>query len=47
MIGFLSENKILTVGFCYNKFIVNELPINQFDKKVEYICSENGFYDII
>lgn len=39
---FLSENKILTVGFCYNKFIVNELPINQFDKKVEYICSENG-----
>ncbi len=38
---FLSENNIVTVGFTYERCISNNLPADIFDKKIDYILTEN------
>ncbi|MBQ3149861.1 MAG: 5-formyltetrahydrofolate cyclo-ligase [Clostridia bacterium] len=41
---FLSSYNGKTIGIIYTDFVVNELPHGRFDKKVDYIVSENRLY---
>lgn len=37
---FLSANAVKTIGLCYERCICNKLPIEKFDKSVNFILSE-------
>lgn len=37
---FLKNNVSVSAGLCYNNLVVNELPINDFDMKVDFIITE-------
>lgn len=49
---FLQNHTLNSFGLCYNNFVKNELPIDKYDKSVDYIITEsriinvkNGGYD--
>lgn len=44
---FLSLHDIATIGLCYEEFLAKELPKNEFDKKVDYICTEKEVLNIV
>lgn len=39
---FLEKFTSISVGLCYNSFLSDVLPINKYDKSVDYIFTENG-----
>ncbi|MGN1195854.1 MAG: 5-formyltetrahydrofolate cyclo-ligase [Acutalibacteraceae bacterium] len=41
---FLSENKVYTVGLCYEECIRENLPFDEHDKTVSVIVTENEIY---
>lgn len=43
---FLENFISISVGLCYNSFLSDELPINQYDKQVNYIITENDLIKI-
>lgn len=38
---FLENYTFISVGLCYNSLIADEIPVNEFDKPVDIIISEN------
>lgn len=38
---FLSQHSVKTVGLCFERCICNSLPIEEYDKSVNFILSEN------
>ena len=43
---FLKNYSFISVGLCYNSLIKNEIPINEFDQKVDYIVTENQIISV-
>ena len=39
---FLEKFTITTVGLCYNELIKDTLPVDKFDKSVDYIVTQTG-----
>lgn len=37
---FLSENNVTSVGLCYKSFLLNNLPVEGFDKSVDFIITD-------
>lgn len=42
---FLSENKIPSVGFCYQRCICDKLPTEQTDIKINFVLTENQLWN--
>lgn len=38
---FLAENKVCTVGLCFQKCICSKIPFDEHDIKIDYILTEN------
>lgn len=38
---YLQKHSLISVGLCYNSNIVNQLPIDKYDKSVDYIVTQN------
>lgn len=38
---FLQNYPFISIGLCYNIFVKNEIPIGEYDKKVDYIVTED------
>ena len=43
---FLKNYSSISVGLCYNEFISKDLPIDEFDKAVDYIASEDKIISV-
>lgn len=43
---FLQIHPLISVGLCYNSLIVKNVPIDEYDKKVDIIVSENGVINV-
>lgn len=43
---FLEKYTSISVGLCYNSFLSDDLPINEHDKNVDYIFTENNIVQI-
>lgn len=39
---FLANNDIKSVGFCYEELLIDELPREEYDKKIDYIITDIG-----
>lgn len=39
---FLSEYNGISVGFCYSELLLDSIPSDIYDKKVDYICCNSG-----
>ncbi|MGN0621748.1 MAG: 5-formyltetrahydrofolate cyclo-ligase [Porcipelethomonas sp.] len=37
---FLAEKNVISVGICYCDFIVDKLPVNEFDKRTDFLVTE-------
>lgn len=42
---FLSEFKGISVGFCFDECVIESLPFNKFDKKVNYLITDKKIYN--
>ncbi len=42
---FLKNYNGVSIGLCYEEFLREELPINEYDQKVNYICTEKYLYN--
>lgn len=42
---FLQKHSLNSIGLCYNSFIQKEIPINQYDKSVDFVITENAILD--
>ncbi len=42
---FLEKNSLISVGLCYNDFLSDSLPCDEFDKNVNYIITEDRIID--
>lgn len=41
---FLNENKpMISVGVCFEEFIINKIDVENWDKKVDIVITENGY----
>lgn len=38
---FLKKYSLISVGLCYNSLVKNEIPVNEYDEKVDYIVTED------
>lgn len=43
---FLAKYPFISVGLCYNSLIVDKLPINEYDKSVDYIITDARFLSV-
>lgn len=43
---FLESFHGISIGICFEACLINELPINEFDKKVDYIITDKTIYTI-
>lgn len=43
---FLESFQGISIGVCFEACLINELPINEFDKKVDYIITDKTIYTI-
>lgn len=39
---FLSEYNGISIGFCFSELLLDSVPADIYDKKVDYICCESG-----
>lgn len=42
---FLQKHSLNSIGLCYNSFIQKEIPINQYDKSVDFVITEIAILD--
>lgn len=42
---FLQNHTLISFGLCYNSLVLNQLPIDDFDKSVDYIITETRLID--
>lgn len=42
---YLQKHSLISVGLCYNNNIINQLPIDKYDKSVDYIVTQNKIID--
>lgn len=42
---YLQKHSLISVGLCYNNSIADELPVNNYDKSVDYIITQNKIID--
>lgn len=40
---YLQIHSLISVGLCYNSLVIENLPTNVFDKRVDYIITESQF----
>lgn len=43
---FLQNHSLISIGLCYNSFVKNQLPIDKYDKSVDYIITESRLIDV-
>lgn len=43
---FMAKYNLKSIGLCFNSLLVDKLPINEYDKKVDYIITDKGMIDI-
>lgn len=41
---FLEKYSLISIGLCYNMLMVDELPVDKYDKSVNYVITENAVY---
>lgn len=44
---FLNLFTSCSIGLCYNDFVLDEIPVDDFDKQVDYIITEKGIINIL
>lgn len=42
---FLQNKSLISIGLCYNSFIINNIPADKYDIPVDYIISEKRIYN--
>lgn len=47
MFGQQKWRNILTVGIIFESFYLSQLPVDSWDRKLDYICTENDIYKIV
>lgn len=43
---FLQNYPFISIGLCYNSFVQKQLPINEYDMRVDYIITDTRLIDI-